>query len=90
MSLWRVMFSSTTIESSTKIPIVSPRPISEITSTVMPITRITMKVASSETGIEIMTTTALRHACRKSSMTIAVRKMPSTRLCSTPLIDAFV
>ena len=90
MSRCRVMFSSTTIESSTKIPMVKPRPIIEIRSTVMPITRMTMNVASSETGIEIMTTTALRHACRKSSMTIAVKKMPSTRLCSTPLIEALV
>ena len=62
MSLCRVMFSSTTIESSTRIPIVKPRPIIEMMSTVKPITRIMMNVASSELGIAIMTTSALRQA----------------------------
>jgi len=61
-SRWRTIFSSTTIESSTRIPIVRPSPMSEITSSVNPKSFITMNVASNETGIEIMTTTALRHA----------------------------
>ena len=82
------MFSRTTIESSTRMPIVSESPISEMMSSVKLQMRITMKVASSEHGIAIMTTSALRQACRKSISTIAVRMIPSTRLCSTPLSEA--
>ena len=84
------MFSSTTIESSTRMPIVRPSPIIEMTSIVKPMSFMTMNVARSDAGIAIMTTTALRHACRKSSMTIAVSTMPSSRLCSTPSTDARV
>ncbi len=34
-----------------------------------------------------MTTIALRHACRKSSITSIVRMMPSMSDCQTPLSD---
>ncbi len=69
MSRCRVMFSSTTIESSTRMPMMSERPISDTLSSVSPITRITTNVASSDDGIAIITTTALRQACRNSMST---------------------
>ena len=90
MSRCRVMFSSTTIESSTRIPMISESPISETLSSVRPMMRMTTNVASSEDGIAIITTAALRHACRNSISTIAVRKIPSNSDCSTPLSDACV
>jgi hypothetical protein len=90
MSRWRVMFSSTTIESSTRIPMISDNPISETMSRVKCRTFITMNVASRETGIEIITTAALRHACRKNISTTAVSTMPSTRLWMTPVREACV
>ncbi len=37
-----------------------------------------------------MTTIALRHACKNSISTIAVSKIPSPRLCTTPASDAWV
>ncbi len=90
MSRCRVMFSSTTIESSTRIPMISESPISETLSSVSPITRMTQNVASSELGIAIITTAAFRHACRNSISTIAVSTMPSSSDWFTPLSDACV
>ena len=90
ISRWRVMFSMTTIESSTRMPIVSDSPMSESTSIVKPSIHTTKNVASSDAGIAIRTTSALRHTCRNSSSTIAVSTIPSPRFCSTPLIDCIV
>ena len=63
---------------------ISESPISEMMSSVKFIMRMTMNVASSDDGIAIMTTSALRHACRKNISTTAVSRMPSARLCKTP------
>ena len=65
----------------------SESPISDTMSSVKCSSRMTMSVASSELGIAIMTTTALRHACRKNMSTMAVSTMPSSRLSRTPLSD---
>ncbi len=79
------MFSKTTIESSTNMPMISERPIIDIESMWKPKSRIRMKVERIEVGIARKTTTAFRQACRKSSMTIAVRMMPSISDCPTPV-----
>jgi len=66
---------------------ISETPINEMMSSVKCICFITINVESSEHGIAIMTTSALRQACRKSISTTAVSTMPSKRLCSTPSSD---
>ena len=66
------------------MPIISARPIIDIESIWNPKSRITMKVERIEVGIARNTTTALRQAWRKSSMTIAVKTMPSINDCPTP------
>jgi hypothetical protein len=84
------MFSSTTIESSTKMPMISERPISDIESRWKPNAFIKTKVERIDVGIETMTTTALRHRCRKSIMTIIVSRTPSKSDCQTPLSERCV
>ena len=68
----------------------SESPMSETTSSVKCMALITMKVASSDAGIAIMTTMAFRQACRNSMITIAVSTMPSNRFWNTPSSDACV
>ncbi len=77
------MFSSTTVESSIKMPMTRVIAISEIVSSVRFMIRITNSVTPSDVGMATMTTTALRHDFRKNSMTTAVSTMPSMRVCST-------
>ena len=69
---------------------ISETPISETMSSVKCISFITMNVESNEHGIAIMTTRALRQACRNSISTTAVRTIPSNKLCSTPSSDFWV
>src|SRR5579883_1244792 len=80
----RSAFSRTTVEPSMSMPKTNVIASSEIVSIVKPSRRITNKATASETGMEIMTTTALRHDCRKNSMTIAVSAIPSSRVLMTP------
>src|SRR5688572_31177830 len=74
MRMWRWMFSSTTIESSTRMPISSASAISEIMFRLKPKEYITMNVEISEVGIASTTITTLRHECRNSISTVAVMK----------------
>ena len=71
----RSIFSRTTVESSTRIPMTSDMPISEIVSSVNPKTFITVSAIPSEVGIETQTTIALRHDRKKNTIAIAVRKI---------------
>ena len=66
---------------------ISDRPISDIESRWKPNAFIKMNVERIDVGIETMTTTALRQACRNSIITIIVRMMPSNSDCQTPLSD---
>ncbi len=84
MLRWRSMFSSTTVESSTRIPITSVIAISETVSIVRFIIFMMKSVTPSDVGIAIMTTIAFRHDPRKNSITIAVSTMPSISVCCTP------
>ncbi len=59
------MASMMTIESSTRMPIVSERPISERTSIVKPAIHIAANAAQSEAGIDIAAISAFRQACKK-------------------------
>ena len=76
---WRSMFSSTTIESSTKMPMISVIASSETVSSVKFSSFIAASVTSSEAGIAIITTIALRHDRRKKSITMPVMAMASTK-----------
>ena len=79
-----MMFSNTTIESSTRIPMISVIASSETVSIVKPKIFMTKKVTKSDIGIAIITTIALRHDLRKTSIAMPVKTMPSIKVCSTP------
>ena len=66
------MFSSTTIESSTRMPIVSASAISVMMFRLKPRKYITRKVEISEVGIASSTISVLRQVCRNSSSTMPV------------------
>ena len=83
---WRSMFSKTTVESSTRIPMTSDMPSIETVSSVMFIARITVSAIASDVGMEMQTTSALRHERRKKSIAIAVRKIASSSVFVTMLI----
>ena len=93
----RSMFSRTTIESSTRIPMTSVIAMSEMVSSVKPMRYIAPSVIPSDVGIASMTTTALRQEPRKKTMTIDVSTMPSSSVwvttlmsCSVCVADTFV
>ncbi len=71
------MFSRTTVESSTNIPMTSVIPSSEIVSIVRPMIFIAESAIASDVGIAMQTTIALRHERKKNSIAIAVRNIPS-------------
>ena len=74
---WRTMFSSTTIESSTRMPTQSVMPISDIMLKVKPARYMTKNVAMSEVGIAIMTAAVERQPRRKKKSTRPVVMSPS-------------
>ena len=75
------MFSTMITDASTMIP-KSMAPI-EIRFAESPRSTITMKVSSSESGIESVTTSAARRSPRNAIMMNATSSMPSTSVCST-------
>ena len=83
-SKWRSTFSSTTIESSTRIPMISVIAKSETVSRVKWASFIAARVTNSEDGIAIITTTALRHERRKNSITRPVKAIASISVRTTP------
>ncbi len=90
ISRWRVMFSSTTIESSTRIPITSESAISvsrfnEKSKMYMPINTDTMDV-----GMETSTMSELRKLCRNTNITSATMMMASIKSTITALAEARV
>ena len=84
----RWMFSISTMASSTTMPMASTMASSVSTLIEAPKNAITMKAAMTETGIATMATMVERQSRRKTRMTRMTRPMPSTRVCSTPLIEA--
>ena len=68
------MFSSTTIESSTRMPTVSVSPIRLIMFRLKPRKNITARVAIRLVGIASSTISVLRNVCRNSRRTRPVRK----------------
>ena len=80
------MFSSTTVESSTSIPITSDMPSNEIVSIVRCITFIAVIAIASEVGIEMQTTIALRHDRKKKSIAMQVQRIARESVRTTMTI----
>src|SRR5471030_74687 len=82
-SKWRSTFSRTTIESSTRMPIMRVIAKSDTVSSVKCASFIAPRVTSSDDGIAIITTIALRHERKKKSMTMPVSTMAHTSVQPT-------
>ncbi len=89
MRRWRVIFSSTTIESSTSMPTHSVMPMSDIILNVKPNIYIAKNVEMSEVGMAIMTAAVERQPRRNRNSTSPVVIRPSMSvpsvLCSEVL-----
>ena len=74
--------------SSTTMPMASTMASSVSTLMEAPKKAITMKAAVIETGIATMATMVERQSRRKTRMTRITSATPSTRVCSTPSMEA--
>ena len=84
----RSTFSTTTIASSTTIPIASTSPNSERLLNEKPSSRITAKVPTSETGTAAIGTSVARHCWRKTSTTTKTSTVASKSVLMTSRIDS--
>ena len=89
-SMWRKMFSRTTMASSISIPTERERAIMEIMLSEMPRAFSTMKVPSTTTGSPATVTRVLRKSRKKSSTTSAARMPPISSVSWTSLMASFV
>ncbi len=83
LSIQRSTFSTTTMASSTTMPMASTSPNSERLFREKPKTHITAKVPTSETGMANSGTMAARQLCRKTSTTSATRPTASKSVIVT-------
>ncbi len=86
----RSMFSTTTMASSTTMPMESTRPNSVRVFTVKPTAFITARVPISETGMATMGMSAARQDCRKMRMTMTTRTRASSSVFSTSTMEALM
>ena len=77
ISMWRTMFSRTTIASSIRMPIASERPSSDMVLSVKPNAQTAMKLASTEIGRASPVITVERHEFRNRKTTSTVSSAPS-------------
>jgi hypothetical protein len=90
ISMWRLIFSSTTMESSTRIPIIKESAINvSILSEKLKI-YIATKTEMMEAGIEINTIKEFRILCRKMNITKATNKMAYIKSFITAFAEAKV
>ena len=82
------MFSSTTIASSTTIPIASTSPKSVRLFRLKPSTDITANVPISETGTSIIGRIIVRQSWRKTSTTMPTKSTASRRVLKTSPIES--
>ena len=75
----RVVFSRTTMESSTRMPIISAMAIREMVFRLKPMAYMSRKVLTRQVGIETSTIAVLRQVCRKRKRTTAVMMMARKR-----------
>ena len=85
ISIWRCIFSKTTIASSTKIPTTNERATKLIRLRVKPKKYIPIKAAISEVGIDTITIRALRKLCKKKNITTATKTIAKTKSNITEL-----
>ncbi len=84
----RSMFSSTTIASSTTMPMASTSPNSVSVLSVKPSSFITTKVPTSDTDMSITGKSRAFQSCRKSRMTRATKTTDSRSVSKTSLTDS--
>ncbi len=86
-SMWRSTFSTTTMASSTTIPIASTSPNSESVLSEKPRASITAKVPTSETGTATSGMIDARHVCKKTITTMTTRRIASNNVSTTARIE---
>ena len=84
----RSTFSTTTIASSTTMPIASTSPNSEILFKLKPTAAMAAKVPMMATGTAIMGISTLRQFCRKASTTRPTRPTASNKVLTTSATDS--
>ena len=89
-SIWCSTASTTTIASSTTIPIASTRPNSVRLLMLKPIASITPNVPMIATGTATSGISAERQLCRNTSTTIATSSTASNSVCFTSSIDSLM
>ena len=89
-SILRSTFSTTTMASSTTMPIASTSPNSDRLLSENPNTLIMKKVPTSEIGIATIGMTAARQVCRNSTMTRTTRTTASKIVSITALTDCWM
>ena len=85
----RSTFSTTTMASSTTMPIDSTSPNSDSVLSEKPNSCIAASVPTSDTGTAAIGISDARQFCRNSSTTSTTSTIASASVCSTLLIDAF-
>ena len=83
-------FSTTTIASSTTIPIASTNPKSEMLLMEYPNRAITAKVPMIATGTAMRGMSVARQLCKKTKTTIPTRMIASRRVLKTSAIDSLI
>ena len=84
----RSTFSTTTMASSTTMPIASTRPNSEMLFRLKPSAAMTAKVPTMATGTAISGISAARQFCRNTSTTIATSATASSSVRTTSSTDS--
>ena len=87
-SMWRSTFSTTTMASSTTMPIDNTRPNSDRVFSENPIRCMTAKVPTSETGTAISGISEARQLRRNSTTTTTTSRIASSRVVATVCNEA--
>src|SRR3954468_24530747 len=88
LEMFRSTFSTTTMASSTTMPIASTRPNSDSVLIEKPNISITANVPTTDTGTASSGITEARQVCRNTITTIATSTIASIRVWTTDLIDS--
>ena len=87
-SMWCMTASTTTIASSTTMPIASTRPSSDSTLIEKPISGKNMNAPISETGTVISGMSVARQFCRKTKTTMMTRTIASNSVCTISVMPS--
>jgi hypothetical protein len=87
-SMCRSTFSTTTMASSTTMPMERTRPKSDSVFSEKPSPSITAKVPTSDTGTATSGMIEARHVCRKTITTTTTRRTASNSVTTTARIDS--